>query len=105
MWMLLSGERMSAEEALRVGLVNRIVPGEQLMAEATRMAQIIAQNRPDAVRLAKAIALRSLDRPLVDPPDAWDLYDLIPDRESEREAEIEARKAFFARADRGTGRS
>ena len=100
MWMLLSGERMSAEEALRVGLVNRVVPPRDLMDEATRMAGIIAQNRPEAVRLAKAIALRSLDRPLVDPPSAWDLYDLIPDSDSERSAEIEARKAFFARSSR-----
>jgi crotonobetainyl-CoA hydratase len=100
MWMLLSGERMSADEAHRVGLVNRVVPASELMAEATRMARIIAQNRPEAVRLAKAIALRSLDRPLVDPPAAWDLYDLVPDSASERAAEIEARKAFFARSDR-----
>jgi enoyl-CoA hydratase/carnithine racemase len=97
MWMLLSSERMSADDAVRVGLVNRVVPASALMAEATRMAQVIAGNRPQAVRLAKEIALRSLDRPLNDPPDAWKLYDLIPDTTSERAAEIEARKAFFAR--------
>lgn len=105
MWMLLSGERMSAEEAFRVGLVNRVVPLHELMSEATRMAEVIARNRPEAVRLAKTIALRSLDRPLVDPPAAWDLYDLIPDRAEERAAEIEARKAFFASTDRKSGRS
>ena len=103
--MLLSGERMSAEEAFRVGLVNRVVPLRELMSEATRMAEVIARNRPEAVRLAKTIALRSLDRPLVDPPAAWDLYDLIPDRAEERAAESEARKAFFASADRKSGRS
>jgi enoyl-CoA hydratase/carnithine racemase len=98
MWMLLSGERLTADEALRAGLVNRVVPQHELMAEATRMAHVIAANRPEAVRMAKEIALRSLDRPLVDPPAAWDLYDLVPDTESERQAQIEARKAFFARA-------
>jgi len=98
MWMLLSGERMSAAEAVRVGLVNRVVPQMDLMDEAARMARVIAQNRPAAVRMAKEIALRSLDHPLIDPPSAWDLYDLVPDSESERRAEIEARKAFFARS-------
>ncbi len=97
MWMLLSGERMSATEAMRAGLVNRVVPPSDLIAEATRMATVIAQNRPAAVRLAKEIALRSLDKPLLDPPAAWDLYDLIPDTEAERHEQIEARKAFFAR--------
>ena len=97
MWMLLSGERMNAQDAARIGLVNRVVPPADLMAEATRMAQVIAANRPSAVRLAKEVVLRSLDRPLSDPPAAWELYDLIPDTAAERQAEIEARKAFFAR--------
>jgi enoyl-CoA hydratase/carnithine racemase len=98
MWMLLSSERMSAQEAIRAGLVNRVVPQSQLLAEATRMAEVIARNRPAAVRMAKEIALRSLDRPLLDPPQAWDLYELIPDDPSERQAEIEARRAFFGRS-------
>lgn len=97
MWMLLSGERMSAAEAYRVGLVNRVVPPGELMAEATRMAQIIAQNRPAAVRQAKEIALRSLDRPLLDSSEAWDLYELIPPGEAENQAQLDARRAFFAR--------
>ena len=100
MWMLLSGERMSAQEAHRVGLVNRVVPQGELLAEATRMARVIAENRPEAVRLAKEIAMRSLDHPLIDPPAAWDLYDLIPEGERELQAQIDARKAFFARSSR-----
>lgn len=103
MWMLLSGERMSAQEAYRVGLVNRVVAPAELMAEATRMALIIAENRPEAVRLAKEIAMRSLDRTLLDPPAAWDLYDLIPEGERENQAQIDARKAFFARSKRQPG--
>ena len=61
------------------------------------MANIIAENRPEAVRMAKQIAMRSLDHPLIDPPAAWDLYDLIPEGELELQAQIAARKAFFAR--------
>ena len=78
MWMLLSGERMSAERSVRVGLVNRVVP-LRTDGRSNADGEIIARNRPAAVRMAKKIALRSLDRPLVDPPEAWDLYDLIPD--------------------------
>ncbi|MEO8133263.1 MAG: enoyl-CoA hydratase-related protein [Betaproteobacteria bacterium] len=105
MWMLLSGERMSAAEAYRVGLVNRVVPAGELMKEATRMAQLIAQNRTAAVRQAKEIALRSLDRSLLEPFDAWDLYDLIPAGEAENQAQLDARRAFFARVAAASGKS
>lgn len=99
MWLLLSAERIDAVEAERIGLINRVVPHADLMDEAMHMARIVAGNRPQAVRLAKEVALRSLDRTLLDPPSAWDLYDLIPDSPAERQAEIEARKAFFQKAD------
>ncbi|MEO8137877.1 MAG: enoyl-CoA hydratase-related protein [Betaproteobacteria bacterium] len=97
MWMLLSGERITAAEAYRIGLVNRVVPAAGLLAEATRMAHVIAQNRPSAVRQAKEIALRSLDRSLLEPYDAWELYDLIPTGEAENQAQLDARRVFFAR--------
>lgn len=47
------GRTILAEEALALGLVNRVVPGEQLMNEALGMAGEIAANAPLAVRAIK----------------------------------------------------
>ncbi|WP_329888019.1 enoyl-CoA hydratase-related protein [Pseudoramibacter sp. HA2172] len=52
-WLIFSSDRINAEEALRIGLVSRVVPHEQLMNEAMKMAKKIASNSPYAVRLAK----------------------------------------------------
>jgi enoyl-CoA hydratase len=48
--MLLTGEMIDAAEALRIGLVGRVVPAGQALAEATRLAQRIADNGPLAVQ-------------------------------------------------------
>lgn len=44
---------INAEEALRIGLVNKVVPLETLMEEARKMADAIIANAPIAVRLCK----------------------------------------------------
>ena len=53
MEMLLTGELMDAAEALHYGLVNRVVPAGEVMAEAERYARIIAKNGPLAVTAIK----------------------------------------------------
>lgn len=53
--MILSARRVDAEEALRWGLVNAVYPADQLMTEAKRLAQTIANNSPVAVRTAKML--------------------------------------------------
>jgi len=53
MELILTGATISADEALRHGLVNRVVPVEALLAEATRLARRIAAQPPLAVQLAK----------------------------------------------------
>ena len=53
--MILSGRRVKADEALRIGLVNSVWPLDQLMAEATKLAEAIAANSPLAVRSAKQL--------------------------------------------------
>lgn len=58
MLMLLSGERMAAAEALRIGLVSRVVGTDALMREAQKIAQRIALNAPLAVVAVKRLALR-----------------------------------------------
>jgi enoyl-CoA hydratase len=51
--LILSGRRVSAEEALRLGLVNAVYPADQLRPEAERLARTIAAASPRAVRAAK----------------------------------------------------
>ena len=51
--MIYTGKAIKAEEALRIGLVNAVYEPEQLMAEATALAEKIIANAPIAVRYAK----------------------------------------------------
>jgi enoyl-CoA hydratase len=60
MMMLLTGDFIDAEEALRIGLVNRIVEPEALLDEAQALAATIASRAPDAVGMTKDLALRGL---------------------------------------------
>jgi enoyl-CoA hydratase len=59
---LYSARRLSAEEALRIGLVNRVVPPDRLETEVTELASSIAANAPLTVRACKA-AIREALRP------------------------------------------
>ncbi len=59
---LFSARRLSAEEALRIGLVNRVVPGDDLADEVATLAGQIAANAPLTVVACKA-ALTELARP------------------------------------------
>ena len=61
MEMLLTAERITAEEALKIGLVNVVVPREELMGKCEEYAAKIMQNSPTAVRLTKEAALRGID--------------------------------------------
>ena len=55
---LLMGRPIGAEEAYRIGLVNKIVPLEQLMPTAREWAEVICQAGPLAVRAAKEAMIR-----------------------------------------------
>ena len=66
MEMLLCGDRITAEQAEHWGLVNKVVPPEDLMATARAYAQRITANAPLAVQAAKELALRSRDMSLAD---------------------------------------
>lgn len=61
MEMVLTGKMISAEEALRWGLVNKVVPPEYYLEEAKAIAREIAAKPPVAVRLAKESILKALD--------------------------------------------
>lgn len=51
--LILTGRRMSAQEALQHGLVTAVVPGDQLLTEAEKLAQKLLQKGPVALALAK----------------------------------------------------
>jgi enoyl-CoA hydratase len=53
MYLCLSGEMIDAAEALRVGLVQRVVPVDGLLAEAQRVAGLIAAKAPIAIAATK----------------------------------------------------
>jgi enoyl-CoA hydratase/carnithine racemase len=63
-YMILTGEQMDAETALRVGLVSHIVPREELMDRAHQIAATICERGPLAVRTAKEAITRGQDMPL-----------------------------------------
>lgn len=64
MEILLTGRHVMADEALRWGLVNRVVPADKLMSVAMEIARMIAANAPLAVRATKESAMRGLDLPV-----------------------------------------
>lgn len=70
MELLLTGELVSAAEAHRIGLVNRVVPDEDLDAEVAALAALIASKPPATVALGKAafqrLRARSLDAAYAD---------------------------------------
>jgi enoyl-CoA hydratase/carnithine racemase len=66
MEMLLTGDMISAEDALRIGLVNRLVPTGSERAEALALARKIAANSSYVVKLGKAAFYRQLDMSLAD---------------------------------------
>ncbi len=55
---VLTGERISAERAHEIGFVNKVVPHDELMAQAHAMAELIAANGPMSVRAHKEILHR-----------------------------------------------
>lgn len=65
MLMMLTGNRIDAEEALRIGLVSRLVAPGELMSVAREIASKIAENAPLAVRAVKRLVRDGLDMPLL----------------------------------------
>ena len=66
MEMLLTGEMISAEDAFRIGLVNRVVAPEMLEAETMKLAERIAAKPRATVKIGKEAFYRQLEMPLSD---------------------------------------
>ena len=61
MELLLTGARFDAQWALRNGLVNYVVPADQVLPKARELAEKICENGPLAVRAVKESALRGIE--------------------------------------------
>ena len=64
MEIILSGDRVNAEHALRIGLVNRIVPADELVAFTLDYAQMLAKRSPLSHRFAKEVMRRAVGMPM-----------------------------------------
>lgn len=58
MELIFTGQTIRADRALALGLVNRVVPAEELLPEALALAEQLAQKAPVALRTAKETILR-----------------------------------------------
>jgi enoyl-CoA hydratase/carnithine racemase len=97
--LLLSGDQISAAEAYRIGLVNRVVTSANLMAEARKLARALAAKAPIAIRYIMDAVHKGLQMPFADAQvfEAT-LFGLVSATDDMREgtrAFLEKRKAEF----------
>ncbi len=71
MQLLLTGEAISAERALAIGLVNEVVPAGQALRRAMEVAELIAGNAPLAVQATKRIARRITEGRCIPEEEIW----------------------------------
>jgi len=97
--MLLMGISIDAQEAYRIGLINKIVPADKLMEESMAWAQKIAENGPLSVRAAKQCIIQGTNMTLAEGMQLeLDLVDKLLDTEDSKEgprAFAEKRKPNF----------
>lgn len=70
---ILTGRNISAEEAKTWGLVNEVVPHDQVMEAALALAEEIIENAPLSIKASKSIVYEGLDTTLNFPATAWSI--------------------------------
>lgn len=99
MMMLLTGDTIDAAEALRIGLLSKVVPFEALQATAMQIARRIVDNAPLAVRAVKRLVQQGADLPLAHALEAersaWGALRDTDDRREGRAAFAEKRKPVY----------
>jgi enoyl-CoA hydratase len=97
--LLLTGEQIDAAEALRIGLVSKVVPAEHLLAEADQMMRTILANGPIAVQLVMEAVDRGLEMTLEQglalEADAFGIAAATEDMKEGLAAFLEKRRAKF----------
>lgn len=91
MYLLLSGEFIDANEAHRLGLVQEVVPHDEVLDRARQLADRICENGPMAVRMTKEMTLRSRDMSL---SEGLRLYQEYSHRVFSSEDMIEGTRSF-----------
>jgi enoyl-CoA hydratase/carnithine racemase len=97
--MILTGARIDAREALRIGLVERVVPATDVLSSAQALARTLAEKAPVALRYAKEAVVKGLGVPLEDglrlENDLATLLRTTDDRIEGAKAFLEKRKPRF----------
>ena len=88
---LFLGQRFDAEEAHRIGLTNKVVPADRLMAEAMQWAEAICEAGPLQVRAVKEAIIRGYSVPL---EEGLRIERDLHNRAAVSEDSKEARRAF-----------
>ena len=84
--LVFTAEPISAQRAYDIGFVNRVVPGDQLMAEAMTLARQIASNAPLAVQYFKELAYRGQNMSIQDISSlTYHMYDQLLTTEDSKE--------------------
>lgn len=91
---IVTGESMTAADALRWGLINRVVPHDQVVPAAIELALKICENAPLAVRTSKEIIYQGLDVSLDHPPRAWEINEKLSSEVLSWEDAKEGTRAF-----------
>jgi enoyl-CoA hydratase/carnithine racemase len=102
MWMLLTGDFIDADEALRIGLVSRLYEPAELMPAALAMAQRIAGNAEAAVRMTKELALRGRDATFEQGMRLYKSYFALLEQSAEQ---LEGTRAFAEKREPGYRRN
>jgi enoyl-CoA hydratase len=98
----MTGEMIDAAEAFRIGLVNRVVPGAELLDAANGMMRLILANAPLAIAQCIEVVNRGYDLPLGEAltleATAFGLLASTQDKREGTRAFVEKRPAAFTGA-------
>lgn len=95
-FMVAAAERVDAQRALQIGLVQKVVPVGEVLREANEIAARIAANSPFAIQVGKRLVNADINRAGTDYSiEALTVLQLAPDREEGVSAFLEKRKPSF----------
>ena len=94
MELVMTGDPISAQTAHEWGLINRVVPKEEVVPAAMALAERICQNAPLSVRLSKECMYKTMDMNIMYPSAAWEINEYYTSLNLATEDKIEGNQAF-----------